>query len=48
MFTFWAGYLLGYIYNRTNSLTAPIFLHGVNNVMLVAVMPYLGIERYIL
>lgn len=48
MFTFLAGYLLGYIYNRTGSLTAPIFLHGVNNVMLVAVMPYLGIARYIL
>ncbi|MDI6655002.1 MAG: CPBP family intramembrane metalloprotease [Candidatus Hydrothermarchaeota archaeon] len=42
LFTFWAGCLLGYVYNRTNSLTAPIFLHGVNNVMLVAVLPYLG------
>lgn len=48
IFTFWAGYLLGYIYNRTNSLTAPIFLHGVNNVMLVAVLPYFRIESYII
>lgn len=40
-FTFFAGYLLGYIYYRTNSLVAPIFLHGVNNIMLVSILPYI-------
>ncbi|MBA7669940.1 hypothetical protein ES703_78080 [subsurface metagenome] len=40
-FVFGAGLLLGYIYYRTKSLTAPIVAHGVGNVMLVAVMPYL-------
>jgi membrane protease YdiL (CAAX protease family) len=33
--------LIGGIYYKTNSLTAPIVAHGVNNVMLVAVLPYL-------
>lgn len=40
-FTFLAGMILGYIYQKTNSLVAPIFLHGVANTMLVAVLPYL-------
>ena len=40
-FTFIAGLLLGYIYYRTRSLVAPIVMHGVGNVTLVAVMPYL-------
>jgi hypothetical protein len=40
-FAFLAGMLLGYIYNRTNSLIGPIFLHGVNNTVLVGVLPYL-------
>ena len=39
-FTFFAGILFGYIYYKTESLVAPIVLHGVNNVMLVAIMPY--------
>jgi len=39
-FTFFAGILFGYIYYKTKSLVAPIVLHGVNNVMLVAIMPY--------
>lgn len=39
-FVFGAGLLLGYIYYRTKNLTAPIVAHGVGNVMLVAVMPY--------
>jgi len=39
-FTFFAGYLLGYLYNRTNSLIGPIFLHGINNLMLVSILPY--------
>ncbi len=41
MFTFGAGMLLGYLYFRTRSLTAPIVLHGMNNLLLVSVMPYL-------
>ncbi|MEE8168531.1 MAG: CPBP family intramembrane glutamic endopeptidase [Candidatus Hydrothermarchaeales archaeon] len=40
-FAFFAGYLLGYIYYKTGSLMGPIMLHGINNTMLVAVMPYL-------
>ena len=40
-FVFGAGLLLGYIYYRTKNLTAPIVAHGVGNVMLVAVMPYI-------
>jgi membrane protease YdiL (CAAX protease family) len=40
-FTFLVGMLLGYIYYRTRSLTAPIIAHGVSNTILVAVMPYL-------
>lgn len=39
-FTFFAGLLFGYLYHRTGSLVAPIIAHGVSNVMLVAVMPY--------
>lgn len=41
-FTFLAGLLLGYLYYRTGSLTAPIALHAVNNVVLVTFMPYLS------
>ncbi len=40
-FVFFAGLLLGYLYYKTKSLVAPIMMHGINNVMLVAVMPYL-------
>lgn len=40
VFAFLAGYLLGYIYYKTGSLTAPILLHGVNNTMLVGILPY--------
>ena len=40
-FTFFAGLVLGYLYHRTHSLTAPIIAHGVGNVTLVAIMPYL-------
>ncbi len=40
-FTTAAGVLLGYFYYRTGSLMGPIALHGVNNVVLVGVMPYL-------
>jgi membrane protease YdiL (CAAX protease family) len=38
-----SGYLLGYIYMRTKSLTMPIALHGINNTMLVGILPYLGL-----
>jgi hypothetical protein len=40
-FTFFAGYILGYLYYRTGNLTAPILLHGVNNTVLISVWPYL-------
>ena len=40
-FVFLASLVLGYIYWKTKSLLAPIVLHGVNNTMLVAIMPYL-------
>jgi membrane protease YdiL (CAAX protease family) len=36
-----SGYLLGYIYIRTNSLIMPISLHGANNTILVGILPYL-------
>jgi membrane protease YdiL (CAAX protease family) len=39
-FTFLVGMLLGYLYYRTGSLTAPIIAHGVGNTILVAVLPY--------
>lgn len=41
LFATLSGYLLGYIYNRTNSLVMPISLHGINNTVLVGVLPYL-------
>lgn len=40
VFTFFAGLLFGILYHRTGSLTAPVVFHGVNNTMLVAVLPY--------
>jgi len=40
-FTFLVGMLLGYLYHKTRSLTAPIIAHGVGNTILVAIMPYL-------
>jgi hypothetical protein len=41
IFVFLAGLLLGYMYYKTRSLVAPIVTHGIGNVMLVAIMPYL-------
>jgi len=41
IFTFGAGLLLGLLYKRTNSIIGPILLHGVNNIILLAVMPYI-------
>lgn len=43
-FTSFAGILLGYLYYRTGSLTAPVVMHGVNNIILVAVMPYVFLK----
>jgi len=40
-FVFLAGLILGFLYWRTKSLVAPIIAHGINNVMLVSVLPYL-------
>ncbi len=40
-FVFIAGLILGWLYYKTRSLVAPIVAHGINNVMLVAVLPYL-------
>ncbi len=40
-FVFFAGLILGFLYWKTKSLVAPIVAHGINNVMLVAVLPYL-------
>lgn len=41
IFVFFAGMVFGYLYYRTKSLVMPIVIHGIGNVMLVAVMPYL-------
>ncbi len=40
-FVFVAALILGGLYYKTKSLTASIVVHGVNNIMLVAVCPYL-------
>jgi len=40
-FIFVMGMVLGYIYYKTKSLVAPVVLHGMGNVMLVSVMPYI-------
>ncbi len=40
-FVFCAGLIMGGLYLKTRSLVAPIIMHGINNVMLVAVMPYI-------
>jgi len=39
-FAFAGGLLLGLLYQRTRSLTAPIILHAGNNILLVVVLPY--------
>ncbi len=41
VFVFFAGVILGALYLKTKSLVGPIVAHGVNNVMLVSVLPYL-------
>ena len=40
-FVFIAGLILGGLYLKTKSLVAPIVAHGVNNVILVSVLPYI-------
>ena len=39
-FVFFGGMVLGYLYYKTESLTAPIIVHAVGNTMLVGVLPY--------
>ena len=38
---FFSGLLLGYLYYKAKSLVTPIIMHGIGNLVLVAVMPYL-------
>lgn len=40
-FTFGAGLVLGFYYYRTKSLAGSIVLHAVNNILLLAILPYL-------
>ncbi|MEZ5336048.1 MAG: CPBP family intramembrane glutamic endopeptidase [Methanolobus sp.] len=40
LFTGLAGLLFGIFYHKTGSLTGPIVFHGINNTMLVAILPY--------
>jgi membrane protease YdiL (CAAX protease family) len=40
-FVFFGGMVLGYLYQKTGSLTAPIAVHAVGNTMLVGVCPYI-------
>jgi hypothetical protein len=39
-FVFIAGLILGISYQKTKNLALPIIIHGTNNVILVAVLPY--------
>jgi membrane protease YdiL (CAAX protease family) len=41
LFATLSGYLLGYVYMKTKSLTLPISLHGINNTVLVGILPYI-------
>ena len=45
---FFMGIIFGYLYYKTGSLTAPVIAHGVGNVMLVGVLPYLQPSPYVL
>lgn len=44
-FVFLAGLVLGGLYLKTKSLVAPIIAHGINNVVLVGIMPYVLLSR---
>jgi membrane protease YdiL (CAAX protease family) len=39
-FVFFAGLVLGFVYWKTRELTIPVIIHAMNNVMLVAIAPY--------
>ncbi len=41
-FTTGAGLVFGYVYHRTGNLVAPVLIHGIGNVTLISVMPYLA------
>ncbi len=41
VFVFLAGIILGVLYLKTKSLVAPIIAHGVNNVIMVSILPYI-------
>ncbi|MEM4521493.1 MAG: type II CAAX endopeptidase family protein [Candidatus Bathyarchaeia archaeon] len=41
-FVFAAGLLLGAVYLKTKSLIGPIAIHAINNIMLLAIMPYIA------
>lgn len=42
IFVFLAGLLLGYLFKKRGSLVAPISLHTTNNIILLAVVPFLA------
>ncbi|MFC1991651.1 lysostaphin resistance A-like protein [Chloroflexota bacterium] len=41
VFVFIAGLIFGGLYLKTKSLVAPIVMHGINNTVLVAIVPYI-------
>jgi len=41
-FVFGTGLLLGIVYFKTENLVGPIVIHAVNNIMLIAILPYLA------
>ena len=41
VFVFFVGLVLGYLYYKTESLTAPILAHGIGNTILVGILPYI-------
>jgi len=43
IFVFFAGLILGYTFQKTGSLITPIFMHAINNTVLMAVMPFLPV-----
>jgi len=43
-FVFLDGLILGALYLKTKSLVAPIVAHGINNVILVSVLPYIFVK----
>jgi len=42
LFVFAAGLILGGFYLKTGNLTGPIMIHAVNNIVLLAIMPYVA------